>query len=127
MESKNVSKKYCLFVGRYQTLHEGHLYIFRKKIEQGKRVLVAIRDVDRDDKNPYSAHQVMSMFWENKECQKWLEKALMKVMIIPDIEAICYGREVGYEIEQIEVPKEIADISATKIREEKIKYEKGIN
>jgi phosphopantetheine adenylyltransferase len=114
-------------VGRYQTLHEGHLYIFRKKIEQGKRVLVAIRDVDRDDKNPYSAHQVMSMFWENKECQNWLEKALMKVMIIPDIEAICYGREVGYAIEEIEVPKEIAEISATKLREEKLKNEKGIN
>jgi hypothetical protein len=103
------------------------LYIFRKKIEQGKRVLVAIRDVERDDKNPYSAHQVMSMFWENKECQNWLEKALMKIMIIPDIEAICYGREVGYAIEQIEVPKEIAEISATKLREEKFNNEKGTN
>ena len=69
----------------------------------------------------------MDMFWKNDECQNWLEKALMKLMIIPDIEAICYGREVGYAIEQIEVPKEIADISATKLREEKLKYEKGIN
>jgi hypothetical protein len=103
------------------------LYIFRTKIEQGKRVLVAIRDVDRDDKNPYFAHQVMSMFWANKECQVWLEKALMKIMIIPDIEAICYGREVGYAIEQIEVPKEIAEISATKLREQKKQDEKSIN
>ena len=88
---------------------------------------MGIRDVDRDDKNPYSAHQVMSMFWKNKECQEWLEKALMKVMIIPDIEAICYGREVGYAIEEIEVPKEIAEISATKLRDEKLRNEKGIN
>jgi hypothetical protein len=69
----------------------------------------------------------MDMFWKNDECSKWLENAIMKIMIIPDIEAICYGREVGYAIEQIEVPKEIADISATKLREEKLKYEKGIN
>jgi hypothetical protein len=31
---------------------------------------------------------------------------------------------VGYKVEQIEVPKEIADISATKIREEM--REKGL-
>lgn len=90
-------------------------------------MLVAIRDVDSNDKNPYSAQQVMIMFWENKECQKWIEQGLMKVMIIPDIEAICYGRDVGYTIEQIEVPKEIAEISATKIRAEKLKNEEGNN
>ena len=33
---------------------------------------------------------------------------MLKVIIIPDIESICYGRDVGYKIEQLEVPKEIA-------------------
>jgi hypothetical protein len=30
---------------------------------------------------------------------------------------ICYGRDVGYKIEEIVLPKEIQEISATKIRQ----------
>jgi phosphopantetheine adenylyltransferase len=127
MESKNVSKKYCLFVGRYQTVHEGHLYIFRRKIEEGKNVLVAIRDVEVDEKNIYNANHVKCLFMLQKEVRRWINKGFMKIIIIPDIEAICYGRDVGYKIEQIEVPKEIAEISATKLRAEKLKNEEGIN
>jgi hypothetical protein len=62
-----------------------------------------------------------------KEVRRWINKGFMKIIIIPDIEAICYGRDVGYTIEQIEVPKEIAEISATKLRAEKLKNEEGIN
>jgi hypothetical protein len=125
MESKIVSKKYCLFVGRYQTVHEGHLYIFRKKIEEGKNVLVAIRDVEIDEKNIYDANHVKCLFMLQKEVRKWINSGVMKIIMIPDIEAICYGRDVGYTIEQIEVPKEIAEISATKLRAEKLKNEEG--
>lgn len=111
-------QKYCLFVGRYQTLHEGHKYLFRTKIVLGQPVLVAIRDVAPDEKNPFTANQVINMFVKDQECSKWIEEGLMKLMIIPDIEGIYYGRDVGYKVEQIEVPAEIADISATKIREQ---------
>jgi hypothetical protein len=36
---------------------------------------------------------------------------------VPNITNICYGRGVGYKIEEIILPKEIQKISATKIRE----------
>jgi len=62
-----------------------------------------------------------------KEVRRWINRGFMKIIIIPDIEAICYGRDVGYAIEQIEVPKEIAEISATKLREQKKQDEKSIN
>jgi hypothetical protein len=39
-----------------------------------------------------------------------------EIMIVPNITNICYGRGVGYKIEEIELPKEIQEISATKIR-----------
>ena len=39
-----------------------------------------------------------------------------KVMLVPNITNICYGRGVGYKIEEIELSKEIQEISATKIR-----------
>ena len=37
-------------------------------------------------------------------------------MLVPNITNICYGRGVGYKIEEIELSKEIQEISATKIR-----------
>jgi hypothetical protein len=37
-------------------------------------------------------------------------------MIIPDIESINYGRDVGYEIIEHLPPDDIKEISATKIR-----------
>jgi len=39
-----------------------------------------------------------------------------KVMLVPNITNICYGRGVGYKIEEIVLPEEIQKISATKIR-----------
>lgn len=84
----------------------------------GQPVLVAIRDVAPDEKNPFTANQVVDMFVKDQECGKWIEEGMMKLMIIPDIEGIYYGRDVGYKVEQISVPAEIAEISATKIREQ---------
>lgn len=80
---------------------------------------MAIREVPTDEKNPYTPNQVMDMFVADEECQEWFKNGSMALMVIPDIEGVYYGRDVGYKIEQLEVPLEIAQISATKIREEK--------
>ena len=39
-----------------------------------------------------------------------------KVMLVPNITNICYGRGVGYKIEEVVLSEEIQKISATKIR-----------
>ena len=39
-----------------------------------------------------------------------------KIMVVPNITNICYGRGVGYKIEEIVLSEEIQKISATKIR-----------
>ena len=39
-----------------------------------------------------------------------------KIMLVPNITNICYGRGVGYKIEEIVLSEEIQKISATKIR-----------
>ena len=39
-----------------------------------------------------------------------------KIMMVPNITNICYGRGVGYKIEEIVLSDEIQKISATKIR-----------
>ena len=45
-------------------------------------------------------------------------KNRFKVVLVPNITNICYGRGVGYKIEEIVLPESIQKISATKIRAE---------
>jgi nicotinamide mononucleotide adenylyltransferase len=108
--------KYAMFIGRYQPLHDGHIWLFNSKIESGTPVLICVRDVQPDEKNPWTASQVV----ENIESrlQDWVSSGMLKVIVIPDIEGVYYGRDVGYKVEQIQAPQEIQDISATKIRKE---------
>jgi cytidyltransferase-like protein len=108
--------QFAMFVGRWQPLHLGHQELFRRAMNEGKNVLICIRDIQPDEKNPYSADQVrenISDFY-TKEC----EDGRVKVMIIPDICSIEFGRGVGYDIIEHIPPTEIANISATAVREE---------
>jgi nicotinic acid mononucleotide adenylyltransferase len=102
---------YNLFIGRYQSPHKGHMTIFNEYLEKGLPVLIAIRDMVPDDKNPLSAEEVKSI-WE----KIYEGNQLVKIIIIPDISSVNYGRWVGYEIKEIEVTGEIQNISATEIR-----------
>ena len=52
-----------------------------------------------------------------KEYHEEVESGMVKVIPIPDIESVNYGRGVGYEINEFEPPKDIGKISATEIRQ----------
>ena len=45
-------------------------------------------------------------------------KGTFKVILVPNITNICYGRGVGYKIEEIVLDEETQKISATKIRQQ---------
>ena len=109
-------KQYSMFIGRFQPFHKGHRWIVDEIIKQGKNVLICIRDIKPDDNNPFTAEEVqreiMNQLW------KLIGEEKIKVMIIPDIESVNFGRGVGYDIIEHIPPQEISDISATKIREE---------
>ena len=106
--------QYAMFVGRWQPLHKGHQSLFQQVMDEGKNVLICIRDIQPDEKNPYSAEEVKTNI-ENHYSDMGDK---VKVMIIPDICSIEFGRGVGYNIIERIPPQEIHDISATKIREE---------
>ena len=75
--------------------------------------MICIRDIQPDEKNPFTAQQVLeniTEFYQNEP--------RVKVMVIPDICSIEFGRGVGYDIIEHTPPSEIGDISATKIRKE---------
>ena len=107
--------KRALFIGRWQPLHPGHQWLFNQKLERGVPILIAVRDTPIDDSNPYSTDDVISNL--EKEYSDEVKSGMVKVMGIPDIESVNYGRGVGYEINEFVPPKDIGKISATEIRE----------
>ena len=109
-------KQYSMLVGRFQPFHDGHKWLMNQCLDEGKNVLICIRDIEPDDKNPYTSQEV-----ENKITGALLDliqEGRVKVIIIPDIESVNFGRGVGYDIIEHIPPQEVSDISATKIREQ---------
>lgn len=110
------SGRWAMFIGRWQPWHDGHRWLIDQALNKGKDVLLCIRDVTPDEKNPWSAHEVMlNLFDELKEL---VEAGRLRIIVIPDIESINIGRGVGYDVIEHVPPQEIHDISATKIREQ---------
>ena len=108
-------KKYALFIGRWQTWHSGHEWLIRQQLDNGKNCWVAIRDVQVDENNPKSAHQVLMDLSKEKFFIDNSDKILLS--IIPDIESVNYGRGVGYEVIHHHPPAQIESISGTGIRQ----------
>ena len=106
--------KYSLFIGRWQPWHPGHRWLIDQRLKEGKNVCVAIRDVEINENQPWDAADIKL----NVEIvlQDLIEKGTVKVITIPDIESVNYGRGVGYEIIEHIPPNDIEKISATKLR-----------
>ena len=107
--------KYSMFIGRWQPWHNGHRWLIDQRLNEGKNVLICVREVSKDDKNPYDPLEVKENV--EKELKDLINAKRVKVIIIPDIESVNYGRGVGYDIIEHVPPSEIGEISATKIRE----------
>ena len=115
-ESSSTEKKYSVFFGRWQPWHAGHRWLIDQRLNEGKNVWVAIRDVTPDEKNPFTAKQVYDNL--QTELKDLIDEGKIYVSIVPDIESINYGRGVGYDIIEHVPPSDIHNISATKIREQ---------
>jgi len=116
-ESSSTEVKYSMFVVRWQPLHKGHLWLINERLKEGKKVWLAIRDVEPDEKNPWTAEEILDMIYEG-ELKELILDGRVVASIIPDIESINYGRGVGYDVIEHQPPKEIGDISATSIRKQ---------
>ena len=108
-------KQWSMFIGRWQPWHEGHQWLIAQRLNEGKNVWIAIRDVEKNDNQPWSSNEILMNL--QTELRYLIEEGRVMVSIIPDIESVNYGRGVGYKIEEIQRSKEIQKISATKIRE----------
>jgi cytidyltransferase-like protein len=107
--------QFAMFVGRWQPLHKGHQSLFQEAMNEGKNVLICIRDIEPDEKNPFSPEDVRKNILDHYSEE--VIQGKVKVMVIPDICSIEFGRGVGYDIIERIPPIEIGEISATKIRD----------
>ena len=109
-----MSKKYAMYVGRWQNFHAGHEWLINQQLEKGNDVWVAIRDVPTDENNPKKAHEILMELSDVPFFKDNSDKIL--ISIIPDIASVNYGRGVGYDVIYHEQPTDIANISGTAIR-----------
>jgi cytidyltransferase-like protein len=115
-QSSSNDTKYAMFIGRWQPWHQGHRWLIDQALEEGKNVLLCIREVEPDEKNPWTPHQILMNL--ANELEDLVESGRLRIITIPDIESINIGRGIGYDVIEHVPPQEIHDISATKIREQ---------
>tara|TARA_R110000803_G_scaffold49421_1_gene102701 strand:- start:10129 stop:10533 length:405 start_codon:yes stop_codon:yes gene_type:complete len=113
LDSKD--SQYAMFIGRWQPLHDGHKELFSQAFNKGKNVLICIREGGINDKNPFTSEEVKQNI--TIQFQNEINDGKVKVIIIPDICSVEFGRGVGYDIIEHIPPTKISNISATKVRE----------
>jgi len=83
-----------------------------QKLKDNIPILIMVRDIEPDEKNPLTTNQtifLLEKYYSTKNVD-------VTIMSIPDIESVNFGRGVGYEINEYIPPKDVASISATGIR-----------
>ena len=99
-------------LGRWQPWHGGHQALFEEIVKKTGQVNIMVRDVEGIGDNPFNFETVK----KNIEIALKDFKNRIKISLVPNITNICYGRGVGYKIEEIILSQDIQKISATKIR-----------
>ncbi len=84
--------KRAIFIGRWSPFHKGHLAIMQKKIDEGKPLLIFIRDTHYDIYPPLMRKRMI-------EAAMAKMKVDAKVLIIDDIESVNWRRGVGSELQ----------------------------
>ena len=105
-------KSPSLFIGRWSPFHEGHQALIETVLATRKPVVIAIRDTEPSKDNPYSTSERWTMI--QNALHQW--GSLVRIIVIPDVDEICYGRDVGYGIRRIDLDDQLHSVSGTKKR-----------
>lgn len=99
-----------LFIGRWDPLHKGHIDIITQVLEEGRDVVIAIRDVPVGYDNPSSTGQK----WDRiaRAFAEWGPR--VKIIVVPDVDEVCHGRTPGWRVRQID--GEFPHVSGTQQR-----------
>lgn len=113
-----------VMIGRFQPFHAGHKALLDQIIERHGFATILVRTVPCSHDNPIGLQQVFEGIREVLDAEEKY-KGRFAVMAVPNIAGVYYGRDVGYNVEQIDLGADIHAISATEIRKERgIKFER---
>ena len=107
------TKPTAQMLGRWQPFHDGHIALFKEILKKTGQVQIMVRTMPTSENNPFEFNEIKKRIEE--KLKEYKDK--FEVIKVENITNICYGRDVGYKIEEIVLPKEIQEISATKIRQ----------
>ena len=102
----------ALFVGRWQPFHGGHRRLIATGLDNVGQAVIAIRDCGLSAENPLDPAQVASRITAGLG----QDADRCRIIVIPNITKIYYGRNVGYDLERIDLDAATEAISATAIR-----------
>jgi hypothetical protein len=105
---KDMTQPTVQMLGRFQPWHDGHTALFKEALAKTGSVCIMVRNTGElfGFEEVESRILVALAEYEGK----------FTIMSVPNITEIIYGRDVGYKITKIELPKSIEAISATEIR-----------
>lgn len=107
-------KKTSLMIGRWQPLHEGHKTLIQKVINEGRNVIIGIRNIPADDSNPFSVEDRIEMI-------KNVFGDDVRYVVLPEGTGgfeVVYGRKVGWGMREVRLDNNLEKISGTKTRKE---------
>jgi adenylylsulfate kinase len=108
----DTTKPTALVIGRFQPFHAGHKALIEEAMAKYGRVCIGVRTMPLGPDNPYSYEEVCAGI----KAKMAEYHGSYRVIQLPNIAGVVYGRDVGYAIDRIELPADIEAISATKIR-----------
>lgn len=105
-----------ILIGRFQPFHNGHKALVDAILEREHCCVIAIRQVPRNSRNPLSQLDVSARINEALRDPKYDNRIIIQTL--PNITGVYYGRDVGYNVDRIELSEELEAIRATDIRKE---------
>lgn len=106
-----------IMIGRFQPFHGGHKALLDSILEKHNACCIMVRTVPMSNGNPLGLQQVFEEIQAALSDEKY--RGRFRIMAIPNVAGVYYGRDVGYVVEEIELPVDIQAISATAIRKER--------
>ncbi len=104
----------ALFLGRYQPFHQGHRALILEGIRRVGQACIAVRNTSGlDAKNPFSYEEVCSRI----DLVMARDRGRFIVIPVPNVTDVFYGRDVGYNLERIDLDSSVQAISGTRMRE----------
>lgn len=107
-----------IMIGRFQPFHGGHKALLGKVIEKHGFASIFVRMVPQSKNNPINLGDVFNNIRAELDADPNFF-GRYAIMPVPNIAGVYYGRDVGYNVEQIDLGADIHAISATDIRKER--------